>query len=93
MMWLGWGADVSQSLSRRVWHRARRHALSSMAHSCGVLSWSQDFTAARKRVEEASEGAAEAEARRRAMQAELRELAATIEVRSEPTRRSSDCAI
>ena len=40
----------------------------------------QAFAAARKRVEEASEGAAEAEARRRAMQAELRQLATTLEV-------------
>ena len=41
----------------------------------------QAFAAARKRAEEALEGAAEAEARRRAMQAEHRELAAAIEVR------------
>ncbi len=47
-----------------------------------LMMCSQAFAAVSKRVEEASEGAAEAEARRRAMQAELRELAATLEVRS-----------
>ena len=53
----------------------------SFARSDLRLVCSQAFAEAQKRVKEASEGAAEAEARRRAMQAELRELAATLEVR------------